>query len=149
MKLRLEELESRLTPTVLTNHGGPIIAAPNLYDVFLQSSQPAMDQLARILVGPYAQMFAPYGIHAGSFSGSATFGFSSNVVHDADIHNLLSKNILSGHLPSPGPNQLYMVYLAPGQTFGDSWLEGNSGYHSAFSLNGRTVYYAVVLAENY
>jgi hypothetical protein len=145
---RLEQLEARLTPTTLASHGGPIIATPHVFDVFLQSSQPAMNQLAQILVGPYAQMLSPYGIHPGSFSGSATFKFSSAVVHDADIRNLLQTNILSGKLPAPGPSQVYMVYLAPGQSFGDSWLAGNAGYHSEFTIKGKWVYYAVVLAQN-
>lgn len=148
MKLRLEQLEARLTPTTLSSHGGPIIATPHVFDVFLQSAQPAMNQLAQILVGPYAQMLAPYGIHPGTFSGSATFNFSSSLVHDADIRNLLTTNILSGKLPAPSPNQVYMVYLAPGQSLGDSWLRGNAGYHSYFTLNGKWVYYAVVQAQN-
>jgi hypothetical protein len=148
LKLQLEQLEDRLVPTVLTAHGGPVIANPNLVDVFLQSPQPAMDQLAPVLVGPYAQMLAPYGIQTGSFAGSATLSFPQSVVFNADIQSALASNILAGKLPPPGPNQVYLVYLAPGQTFGDSWAQFDSGYHSAFMLNGQWVYYGVVLAQN-
>jgi hypothetical protein len=147
-KPQLEPLETRLVPTTLTAHGGPVVATPKLFDVFVQSSQPAMNQLAPVLVGPYTQMFAAYGIHPGTFVGSATLSLSASVVHDTDIRSLLTKNIHAGTLPQPGPNQIYMIYLAPGQTLGDNWTQGDVGYHSAFRLDGKWVYYGVVLSQN-
>jgi hypothetical protein len=108
-----------------------------------------------------------YNVGRGSFGGSGTEWFNSdpnmqNAMDDYDtsyagglteLQWLITNAIQRGNLPANNNgSSLYVVYLPPGEQvlapFG-AWntdpSQGFGGYHDAFSYNGSTIYYAVIV----
>lgn len=140
----LEPLEARVVPTTLTNHGGPVLAHPQVNDVFVGWAVPPMDQLAQVMTTQYAAILAPYGVGEGGWHSSITVP-DSGPISDAQVRQLLATQIVAGMVPAPDGDQLYMVYLP--QQVTDAWAVNASAYHSAFMDNGVWVPYAVIPAQ--
>jgi hypothetical protein len=140
----LEPLEARLSPTAITNHGGPVLANPQVNDVFVSLAMPPMDQLAQVLTTQYAAILAPYGVGEGALHSSITVP-NPGPLSNAGVQQMLAAEITAGVLPAPDGNQLYMLYLP--QQVTDGWAQQDSGYHSAFTWNGLWVPYAVIPAQ--
>jgi hypothetical protein len=140
----LEPLEARLVPTEMTKHGGPVLAHPQVNDVFVGLALPPMDQLAQVLTTQYAAILAPYGVGAGGLHSSITVP-DPGPLSNAAVQRLLATEIAAGLLPVPDGNQLYMVYVP--QQVTDAWAQQYAAYHSAFTYHGVWVPYAVVPAQ--
>lgn len=67
---------------------------------------------------------------------------------DGDIQKLLSDNINSGLIPTPDAETLFVMFFPSGVSVQydsqNSSCQQFCGYHSAFTLNGSDVYYAVL-----
>ncbi len=137
----LEPLEARLVPAEITNHGGPVLAHPQVNDVFVGWALPPMDQLAQVLTTQYAAILAPYGVGEGAWHSSITVP-DPRPLSDTQVRQMLVTQIAAGMLPAPDGNELYMVYLP--QQVTDAWAANASAYHSAFPYHGVWVPYAVI-----
>lgn len=139
----LEVLEDRTVPTDITYHGGPTIPNVQVNDIVMGAQSLDTTALMQALVRDYLPLLGPnYGIGTGSLRSSMNVAALPGNPTDAQIQNLLMQEIKSGAVPSPGPNQLYMVFLAPGQSVAD--ISGKS-YHGYFFTPGiGAIYYAVI-----
>ena len=136
----LEQLESRLTPTAILNHGGPVLAHPQISNIYAGGS--TYEALSPVAAGDYAALAAPYGVGPGAYLGSTTVP-NPGTLSNAGMQALIAKEIASGAVPQPGPYSLYMVSLA--QPVTDSFAASFVAYHSWFTLpDGQAVVYGVV-----
>jgi hypothetical protein len=136
MRLMLEQLEDRTCPTTVEFHGGPILSHPEVNNVFLGTNQPQMIQLTNVLINQYASLLSPFGIGTGILRGNSSFG-DPGPISNAQVQQFLRQQILSGSLPYPDSNSLYMVYLPRPTTD-----MGGAGYHGYFPL------YPVIYSPN-
>ncbi len=150
----------RATPAQLTYRGGPLLAAVNVFTVFLGPAWKAADAplvtqvnnfFAYILTSPLMDQLVEYAlpnqpIGHGSFGGTATITAPKppRAVTDAAIQSLIQTEVAKGTLPKPTANSLYFVYLPPGVSVvqgGQRSCTNFCGYHDAI---GGTIYYAVM-----
>ena len=150
-RLRLEQLESRLQPSV-TYHGGALLTHVEAQAVYLGSDWTAttaavaesqtLDKFVSYIVNsPYTTVLgtAGYGVGTGTASTGAVLGLSLNKAYyltDAQIRADIQAGIKAGTLQAPDANRLYVVYVEAGVAVSD----GNStstnsflGYHGAFA----------------
>lgn len=139
LKLNLEELESRLVPTALINHGGPVLSSVQLVNVY--AGGPTYDSLAPVAAGDYVALASPFGVGPGAYLGSVTVQ-NPGPISNAGVQAILAKEIAAGAIPQPGPNSLYMVSLS--QPVTDAFAASDVAYHSWFNMNGQEVVYGVV-----
>jgi hypothetical protein len=173
----LEALEDRWLPSV-DFFGGPVIPHVEVNTLFLgqEWSPSAPNNLATIKDGlnsflqsivnsPYMDMLAQYGVGRGSFG--STYGEyltrDPNMTAAMDDYHPISPNgptelqylilnaIQQGSLPTPDANQLYIVFLPPGEQELAPWGAWNTdagngflGYHSAFESQYGRINYAVL-----
>jgi hypothetical protein len=78
------------------------------------------------LLGPY------YGIGAGTLRSSISVAPFAGMPSNAGIQNFLVQEMNSGAIPAPGGNQVYFLFLPPGQTVSDVAGTDTTGYHSNF-----------------
>jgi hypothetical protein len=176
----LESLEDRCVPTV-DFYGGPVIPNVQVNTLFLGQQWEATSPnslnsfqiglngfLKTIVNSPYMDALNQYGVGRGSFGWTDTEWFNNdsnmqNAMDDyhttyrgglTELQYLINNAIQGGHLPAPSNgNQLYVVYLPPGEQVENTQGYWNNapypndflGYHSSFRSNGNTIYYAVVL----
>jgi hypothetical protein len=154
------ELETRVVPAVtatqFVNHGGPVLAQPQVELVYLgqawtsdTSLQTQVNQFAQYLVGsPFMDVLAQYGVSHGTVAGSVVVpdALGGNV-SPLQIQNTLSLDIANGTLPAPGPNEVYVVLTPPNVTVKDNPFAQATflGYHSSlFDSQGNQDAYAVI-----
>ncbi len=139
----LEVLEDRTVPTSITYHGGPTIPHVQVNNIVMGPQSLDAGALVRALVQDYLPLMGPYyGIGAGTLRSSINVAPLPGNPTDGQIQSFLLQEIRSGAVPPPGPNQLYMVFLAPGQAVPDV---GFLSYHGYFFTPGiGAIYYAVV-----
>lgn len=140
---QLEALEDRLVPSSVTYHGGDILTNPVVNEVYLNSYQPGMDQLAHVLTSDYARLLAPYGIGQGGLNSSTTIA-APTALSNAQLQSLLGEQIAAGVLPAPVHDSLYMVQLPPGLNLTDAFAQSDAAFHSYFAYGGQKVAYAVI-----
>jgi hypothetical protein len=152
VRLELETLESRLTPTV-TYHGGALLPHVEAQALYLGSewvSSAANTQLAHsldgfvnsLVTGPYLDMLTTAGYNVGRGTASPG-GFDplklqpASVLADASIQVDLQLAIRAGLVKAPDANRLYVIFVEPniGVGFGDDLVSEDDflGYHGAFT----------------
>lgn len=151
---RLEQLEDRTVLTNITWQGGPTISSdPNhggspqtahVQVTNIVTGTPLVDttSIMQAIVKDYLPLLGPdYGIGSGTFQGSVSVAAPSSNPTGTDLDKLVKTEIQSGAVPTPGPNQVYMIFLEPGQ-----YVAGTQGRygHSWVSVNGTGAYYAFV-----
>lgn len=138
----LEVLEDRIVPTNITYHGGPTIPHVQVTNIVMGAQTIDTTALMQALLRDYLPFLGPdYGIGAGTLLSSINVPPLANPTVD-QIQLFLMQEIKSGAVPPPGPNQLYMVFLPPGQTFG-----GGSeplGFHGVEENTFEKIFFAVV-----
>jgi hypothetical protein len=169
-RLRIECLEAREVPAVVTSHGGPALTNVQAQALYLGSDwlnstyNPQAHRLdsflGNIVNSSYMDMLhnAGYGVGRGSANSGAYW--SANIdktqyVQDSTIQNYLTASIDAGLLQPAGANNLYVVFLEDNVAFnapaGNSF--NNLGYHSSFNASliypwggwyGANIHYAVV-----
>lgn len=139
----LEVLEDRIVPTNITYHGGPTIPHVQVTNIVMGAQPFDPNALVQALVSDYLPLLGPnYGIGAGTLRSSINVSPLPGNPGLTQIDDFLMQEIKSGAVPPPGPNQVYMIFLAPGQTFG-----GGSeplGFHGVNENSFEKIYYAVV-----
>jgi hypothetical protein len=144
--------------TLLTYHGGPVIAHVKLHTLFWNAdtaNQSALNTFYTDIVNsPYMDWLAEYStstqsIGRGQFIGSTldTSPPSGSSFSDDDVATEIDRLIDAGSLPEPDADTLYMVhfpsyvtvYLGSSPSC-SSWL----AYHSTYIRNGREVPYGVM-----
>jgi hypothetical protein len=137
----LQALEDRVIPSVdITYGGGPTI--PHVQVTNIVMGTPLIDTtgLMQATVKDYLPLLnGYYGIGSGTFQGSVSVAAPASNPTYSDLQNLITSEIQSGAVPQPGPNQVYMIFLAPGQYVAGT--EGGYG-HFGFFINGTAVYCA-------
>jgi hypothetical protein len=175
VSLRLESLEDRLVLS-FTYHGGPLLSNVTVQGLFLGSDwnntapgnpNPASttyfnNYLKYIVASPFMDMMHQdgYQVNRGTWTSGVvdpvtlTQGNPSVFLDDGTIETDLQQQITAGKLQSPGPNNLYVVFVednvpvefSPGSVNSENYF---SGYHAFFpgtdaSGNPATINYAVV-----
>jgi hypothetical protein len=152
VRLELEALEDRLTPTV-TYHGGALLPHVEVQALYLGSdwvSNATYRQqmhyldgfLNSLVTGPYMDMLTTAGYRVGR--GSATPGATDPIridrtvmLTDADIQVDLQLAISAHLVLPPDPNRLYVVYIQDNVPVGtaDGSISRTDflGYHGAFA----------------
>lgn len=149
-KPKVERLEPRDCPTTISNHGGPIIANPEVSAVFVGSAvseQPTIDNLTRVLASTaYAGILPTYGVGPGVLAHSVSLA-NPGPINNAQLQALLTVQLDAGAFGQPDANTLVMVML-PAQVT-DSWAQNASGFHSAFwdAHYGMWIPYGVVFVQ--
>jgi hypothetical protein len=148
MKPTLEQLESRLAPTVdIVYGGGPTIPHVQVADLHTDPSMAAYsDQAMQVILSQYLPLLTPYyGVGAGSLNASVNVTpLPGPNLLDAQIQKAITAEIQSGAVQPPSASQLYVYFLSPNQVVTDEGGAANGGYHGTFQLNGQPVYYAVI-----
>jgi hypothetical protein len=127
----LEALEDRFVPTSIPFNGGPIIPHVQVNNIVTGSQPIDTSAFMQAMVKDYLPLLGPYyGIGAGSLRSAVTANpLPGTTPSDDQFHNLILQEINSGAVPKPDGNQLYFVFLAPGQSVSSGVL---LGIHSAF-----------------
>ena len=160
----VQELPSAPKPA-LTYRGGPLLGAVEVFTVFWgaawneEPQKTLADQLnaffqfvltSSLLTTQMAEYSVPgQSIGAGKFIGTATLTGPAlkHSVTDTAIRRMLQHETGAAgtsHLPKPGPNVLYFVYLPPGVAVvqgGSRSCQAFCGYHDA--INGQLFYAAM------
>jgi hypothetical protein len=143
---------------VITYHGGPIMATPNVYLIWYGnwnqangSDTPAgqtivNDFLFGLSASPYYMTNASYPGVSGSFSvkGSSTDNYSqgSNLT-DRRIATVVSGAINSGKLPKDG-NGIYFVLASSDVAETSGFCTRYCGWHTYGTLSGTNIKYSFV-----
>lgn len=149
-----------VTPGHLTYRGGPLLSAVQVVTAFwgaewLAAEAPFLTQIndffRYILTSPLMDQLAEYSVPGaqighGSPAGTAiiTDTKPGPTVTDADIQNLINREIASAKLPTSTANSLYFVYLPPGvvvEMGGQQSCSAFCGYHDSAA---GAIYYAVM-----
>lgn len=165
----LEALEQRLLPTV-DFYGGPVIPHVEVNTLFVgqQWQSGSLSDLSGGLNGylqtlvnsPYMDMLSQYNVERGSFGQSANDYFNNDPNMQSPMNDnnqsypggltelqYLIVNCIQAHvLPTPNQNQLYVVFLPPGEQEtapGGQMNNGFYAYHDSFNSQYGTIYYAV------
>jgi hypothetical protein len=141
----LERLEDRVVPSVdVTYGGGPTIPHVEVNNIVMGPQATDPNALIQALVRDYLPLLgANYGIGAGTLRSSITVAPLPGNPTDGQIQNVLLQEINSGAVPPPNGNQLYFIFLAPGQVVPDV---GTIYHGMTFLQRGSSfvpVYYAV------
>lgn len=165
----LEALEDRCLPSV-TFGGGPIIPHVQVNTLLfgqewtsgsgLQVRNALNLYLQTLVNSPYMDMLSQYGVGRGSFGSTWRIWYTNDTTMSEQLDDsggqnalkgLLIDAIQEGHLPTPNANQLYVIFLPPGEELIEpggeepTWETGTLGYHSWFtSPDYGTIYYAVI-----
>lgn len=169
----LEALEDRCVPTV-DYFGGPVIPHVEVNTLFLGQqwvpSSPNNDSvigygmnayLQSIVNSPYMDMLSQYGVGRGSFGSSGTEWLTNDPYMQAsmddydplsngmtELQNMLVNAIGQGGLAPPNANQLYIVFLPPGEQVLGPMGQWNTqaflGYHDSFNSPYGRINYAVL-----
>jgi hypothetical protein len=134
MKPTLEVLEIRCCPTV-TYHGGHVLQAPEVANVFIGGYRADLDQLADIMAGDYTAYLGVYGISRGSHDGTLMLP-SQGAMNRAGLESLLLEQIAAGNLPPPSADQMYMIYLDQKLTDANLAHAGAFHYYTAYYPGG-------------
>lgn len=167
---RLEQLESREVMTVTYHPGGALLTNVETQGLFYGPTWTAqqrtnLDNFLQNLVGtnsPYINMLSQFSVSGQTIgSGSNSTGdFYNNplstTLNDSTIQSTIQSEISANHLQAPDANRLYVVYVQPNvevindhqastlhSGFANS-AQDFAGYHSAFTLNGTAIHYAVI-----
>jgi hypothetical protein len=157
--LRLESLEERIVPA-FAYQGGPLLTSVTAQALFLGSDwnntspgnpNPASttyfnSYLKYLVYSPYMDMLHAegYGVGRGTAANgvvdpvSLPQGNPNAFLDDGTIQTDIQQQITAGKLQSPGPNNLYVVFVednvpvefSPG---GPNSINAFAGYHSFFS----------------
>lgn len=148
----------------LKNYGGPILANVQVQALYLgswwNSHGSLVTQLeafiAYIVASPYMDMLtnAGFGVGRGtSFPGIVDPMAMPSSIADQQIQQEVQSQITAQRLHSPGPNNLFLVYVPPGIVVTESGETNFLGYHSCFigsAADGSpaTIHYAVILSQS-
>jgi hypothetical protein len=130
----LEVLEDRTAPTVnIFYSGGPTIPHVQVNDIVMGAQTVNTTVLMQDLVRDYLPLLRSYyGIGAGTLRSSMSVAPFIGTPTNAGIQNYLVQQMNKGAIPVPGGNQVYFLFLPPGQTVSDVIGTGTTGYHSNF-----------------
>jgi hypothetical protein len=145
----------------LEYRGGKVLTNPAISSIYLGSYWNTVqgkndskfeDGFAKYLgQSKYTSVWAQYGVGKGSFLGSSTAATTTTPksVNEAQIKQIVAKQIASGSAPKPDGKTIYTVYLPPGAVLkapGATSLQGLGGYHGSYNdpKTGQKVYYAAI-----
>jgi hypothetical protein len=147
-----------------TYHGGPVISNVRVTAVYWSSEVAFQSSLssfyASVTNSTYFDWLTEYhtntqGIGRGSLVAAVVDPSppSGTTVQDTQITGELQRLIQAGAIPTPGPNDLYMVHFPPGYTVLHSGFHSCPstgtefsfcGFHNTFAFNNTSVPYGVV-----
>jgi hypothetical protein len=129
----LEVLEDRTVPTNITYGGGPLLTHVRVNDIVMGAQPVDTSALMQALVRDYLPMLSPYyNVGAGTLRSIASATPFAGNPSNAQVQNLVLREINAGVVAAPDASQLYFVFLAPGQSVSDYTIPDLGGYHSAF-----------------
>jgi hypothetical protein len=130
----LEVLEDRTVPSVdIVYSGGPTIPNVQVNNIVMGPQPVDTTAMMQALVHDYLPLLGPYyGIGAGTLRSSASVAPLPGIPSNLQIENMIVQEINSGVVPTPDGNQVYFVFLPPGQTVLDVAGTDTTGYHSNF-----------------
>lgn len=132
----LEILEDRTIPSVdIIYSGGPTIPHVQVNNIVMGSQPINTTALVQDLVRDYLPLLNPYyGIGTGTLRSSISVAPLPGNPSNAQLQNYILQEINSGAVPRPDGNQVYLTFLAPGQTVSELAGTDATGYHSGFSV---------------
>jgi hypothetical protein len=136
------------------SNGGAVQAAPEIYTVVWQGSEPLGQQVADFLdwmlqSDYWTGSLAEYGVGAGRSRGVVTIPSPPPAqLSDADLQATVQQLVASGAVPSPGPNT-QLTFLIPPATavraFGGDGCVVFAGYHQSIAVGAGDVSYSVIM----
>lgn len=149
-----------------TNHGGPVVASPQVHAIFWgqgwinperPAPRPSIEQFLKdLLNSTIMNLLAQYGVGAGSYVGSMSDPRISGTLTDANIQSQLQAYFGNGTLPEPDGNSVHMIFFDENVEVDDPGLgivmcepAGDTafGYHNFFATSKMNpAYYAVMPA---
>jgi hypothetical protein len=145
---------ARPTPPPLPsipNHGGPIVAKPEIVTITWQGD-PIADQIEAfddwmVASDFWKTMMAEWGVGPGTHVKSFRIPTAAPAtLSDAQIQQAIRDAITAGSIPAPSANRIYTVYPPPGTVvtnFGSAGCQDFQAYHYAFDVGGVNAIYAV------
>lgn len=132
----LETLEDRTIPSVnIIYSGGPTIPHVQVNNIVMGPQPINTTAFVQDLVRDYLPLLGSYyGIGAGTLRSSISVAPLPGNPSNAQIQNFILQEINSGALPLPNGNQVYLTFLAPGQSTSELAGSDATGYHSNFSV---------------
>lgn len=132
----LEILEDRTIPSVdIIYSGGPTIPHVQVNNIVMGSQPINTTALVQDLVRDYLPLLnAYYGIGPGTLRSSISVAPLPGNPSNAQIQNYIVQEINRGAIPPPDGSQVYLTFLAPGQTVSELAGTDATGYHSGFSV---------------
>ena len=157
----------------LTYYGGHVIPNAKIYRVDWTAAADTSttanisDFLQKVSNSAYLDWLAEYDTNVNDFAGNPGTGQligrgvyaglatitptvnTTSTLDDADIVDELKSQIAVGALPAPDDDTIYMTFFPPGTSItqggSQSCISGGfCAYHGAFTLGGKSVYYAVM-----
>jgi hypothetical protein len=130
----LEVLEDRTAPAAdILFSGGPTIPHVQVNNIVMGAQPLDTTALMQNLVRDYLPLLGGYyGIGAGSLRSSVSVAPFAGDPSIAQVQSFIVQEMNSGAVPPPDGNQLYFVFLPPGQSVGGMGEAGATGYHSNF-----------------
>jgi hypothetical protein len=134
IKPTIEVLEDRTAPSVdIVYSGGPTIPHVQVNNIVMGAQPMNTTTLMQDLVHDYLPILGQYyGIGAGTLRSSVSLTPFIGMPSNASIQSMILQQINSGVVPPPDGNQVYMIFLPPGQTITDLAGSATTGYHSNF-----------------
>jgi|SRR5579871_257490 len=130
----LEALEERIVPTNFGYGGGPLIQHVQVNDINMGPQPLDTTALMASLTRDYLPLLTPYyNVGAGVVHFAITIPPLPGNPNDGQIMNTIVQEINAGAVAPPDGNQLYFVFLAPGQD-ASSGIGAEAGYHSSFPV---------------
>lgn len=133
-RLFLEGLEDRTVPSVdITYFGGPTIPHVQVNNIVMGPQSVDTTALMQMLVSDYLPLLGPnYGIGTGTLRSAMNASPLPGNPSVAQIQNLLVQEMNGGAVPPPDGNQVFFLFLAPGQSVSDFQGTDTAGYHANF-----------------
>jgi hypothetical protein len=130
----LEVLEDRTAPSVNVGFGGgPTIPNVQVNNIVMGPQQVNTTALMQDLVRDYLPLLGTYyGIGAGSLRSSISVSPFAGNPSLGQIQSFIVQEINSGAVPPPDGNQVYFVFLPPGQSVNPFVGSDMTGFHSNF-----------------
>lgn len=130
----LEALEDRTAPAVdIVFSGGPTIPHVQVNNIVMGAQPVDTTALMQDLVRDYLPLLQTYyGVGAGTLRSSVSVAPFSGNPNNTDIQHFILSEINNGVVPPPDGNQVYFMFLAPGQSVSNFAGTDTTGYHSNF-----------------
>ena len=137
---------------IIPNHGGPVIASPQIVSLTWQSDSIAADLEAfddwQVTSTFWSDLMAEWGVGPGTHAGSyRNPNPAPATLDEAAVTTLIDSAVTAGVVPTPTASIIYTIYPPSGTTVTQSGsfmgCVDFQAYHSVTTVKGKQAFYAI------